>query len=211
MSDVLYIIGGVREGERSVAFEVISPSGEVEKLRMTLKMWEKYSLTSASTVGREVYLSLKHDSEICMAVSRAASLVADAPHSCNALFRKLKQKGFSEEASELAVATLLKRGFIDEREQAKDIALKMAKSKHRGSARIISELQQKGYPAVAAKEAAESVPDEVYEEALRMALGKKAADGIPQDRKERDKIVASLVRQGFSPSKIINMMKSFEE
>lgn len=210
MKSDLYVIGGIREGERSIKCEVISPAGDVVKLRMTKKMWEKYAFSSADTVSGETYREMKHDSEICEATSRAASLLADSPHSCKALFTKLKQKGFSEEAAETAVSTLLKRGFIDEISQARDIALKMAKTKERGPMRITSELQTKGYPRDVANAAAGSVPDEVYAEALRSALAKKARAGIPEDKKERDKLVASLVRLGFSPSKIISAMRSLE-
>ena len=207
MKSELYVIGGIREGERSITCEVISPAGDVAKLRMTKKMWEKYAFSSADTVSGEIYREMKHDSEICEATSRAASLLADSPHSCKALFTKLKQKGFSEEASETAVAVLLRRGYIDEASQARDIALKMAKAKERGPMRIISELQTKGYPRDVASAAAESVPDGVYAEALRSALAKKARAGIPEDKKERDKLTASLVRQGFPPSRIIAAMK----
>lgn len=203
----IYLIGGVREGERSVTAEVITPSGEVKRLRMTKKLWGKYAFSSADTVGRETYLEMKRDSEICEATSRAVTLVADAPHSCRALLTKLKQKGFPEEAAEAAAATLLRRGIIDEAEQARDIALKMAKSKHRGPLRITADLQGKGYPREIAMSAASSVPDGVYDEALTAALSARIRGGIPEDKKERDKLTASLVRQGFSPSRIIAAMK----
>ena len=41
-------------------------------------------------------------------------------------------------------------------------------------------------------------------------MAKKAKGGIPEDKKERDKLISSLLRLGFSTSKIINMMKSFD-
>ena len=206
----VYIIGGVREGERSITCEVITPSGEVTKLRMTKKLWEKYAFCAADTVDSDVYCEMKRDSEICEATSRAAALVADTPHSSAALFTKLKQKGFSDEAAETAVSVLLRRGFIDEATQAREIAERMAKTKNRGPVRIAAELRGKGYPADVAEEAVKSVCDSVYDEALRAALAKKAKGGIPEDKKERDKLISSLLRLGFSTSKIINMMKSFD-
>ena len=208
MKSELYVIGGIREGERSITCEVISPAGNVAKLRMTKKMWEKYAFSSADTVSGEIYREMKHDSEICEATSRAASLVSDAPHSCKALFTKLKQKGFSEEAAETAVGTLLRRGYIDEASQARDIADKMARVKNRGPVRIASELKAKGYPVSVADAAARSVDSAVYDTALRSAISKKARNGIPEDKKEREKLVASLVRLGFSAGKVISILET---
>ncbi|MBR6807892.1 MAG: RecX family transcriptional regulator [Clostridia bacterium] len=208
--DELYVIGGVREGERSITLEVIRPDGGVEKLRMTKKMWEKYAFSAADTVAEQVFREMKHDSEICEAVSRAASLVSSAPHSCTALLMKLRVKGFSEDAAETAVSVLLKRGYIDEVSQAKDIAERLVKAKHRGPSRVASELRQKGYSADIAAAATESVSEEMYRTALMAAAMKKARLGIPKDKKERDKMVAALVRQGFSVGNVIKCLENLD-
>ena len=57
-----------------------------------------------------------------------------------------------------------------------------------------------------ASTAAYSVPQEIYEEALRKSLHAKCKGRVPEDKAERDKLTASLVRLGFSPSVIFSAM-----
>ncbi len=206
-----YIIGGVREGERAVAFDVIMPSGEVKRLRMTVRMWESYSVTSGDVVSAEMYREMLSDSERCEVVTKAMSYLTAQSLSYKALSDKLARSGFSEEARETALLAVKKRGLIDEREQAEDLAEKLARTKHRGKNRICAELMKKGYSAEISRAAAESVPSEVYSAALCYAVSKKCAGGIPFERAERDRIIASIVRMGFAPGEVISFFRDTED
>ena len=66
MSDT-YIIGGVRAGDTSVKIEVITPSGDVKRHRLTLKIWESLSLSSGDVISRETYRRIAEYSEKCLA------------------------------------------------------------------------------------------------------------------------------------------------
>lgn len=205
--DKTYVIGGIRESEHRTTVEVITPSGDVKKLSMTPKLWEGYRLSSADTVSREIYEMLCADSERCEAVTKALRALNASTLSYSALNFKLKQSGFSDDAIRAAVAIVRKRGLIDEEADAADIAEKMARSKGRGPARIKAELQKKGYSSSVASTAAYSVPQEIYEEALKKSLHAKCKGRVPEDKAERDKLTASLVRLGFSPSVIFPAME----
>ena len=209
--DKTYVIGGIRESDHRTTVEVITPSGDVKKLSMTPKMWEGYRLSSADTVSREIYEMLCADSERCEAVTKALRALSASTLSYGALNFKLKQSGFSDDAIRAATAIVRKRGLIDEEADAADIAEKMARTKGRGPARIKAELQKKGYSPSVASAAAYSVPQEIYEEALRRALSSKCVGGIPSEKAERDRIIASLVRLGFSTGMIFSAMREIEE
>lgn len=208
--DKTYVIGGVKELPSRVTVEVICPSGDVKKLSMTPKLWEGYRLSSADTVSREIYEMLCADSERCEAVTKALRALNASTLSYSALNFKLKQSGFSDDAIRAATAIIRKRGLIDEEADAADIAEKMARSKGRGPARIKAELQKKGYSASIASAAAEGVPPEVYEEALLKSMRTKCKGKIPSERSERDRLTASLMRQGFSVSMIMTAFREFE-
>ena len=90
----IYLIGGVREGERSVTAEVITPSGEVKRLRMAKKLWEKYAFSSADTVGRETYLEMKRDSEICEAVKKYSVYARVQPEHKTRIVNAWKANGY---------------------------------------------------------------------------------------------------------------------
>lgn len=197
-----YIIGGVREGDTSVRFELISPDGEVTKLRVTPKMWEKFELSSGDAVSADTVNRLETLSEMCEAVTRAAKYAEASPQSVRALIMKLKRAGFSSEAAENAADMLVKRGLIDEQGQADRFAEKSVRT-GRGRSRIVRDLIAHGYLHDVSKNAADSISADEYAAALRKSLSKKCRNGIPTERKDRDKIVASLVRCGFSVSEII--------
>ena len=204
--DNIYVIGGVKEMSSRVTVEVICPSGEVKKFSMTPKMWEGYHLTSADAVSADVFHMIRADSERCEAVTKALRALTASTLSYGALNAKLKQSGFSEDAVRAAVAIVRKRGLINEEADAADIAEKMARSKGRGPARIKAELQKKGYSSSVASAAAGSVPQEIYEEALRKSLHSKCKGRVPEDKAERDRLTASLVRLGFSTGMIFSAM-----
>lgn len=206
-----YVIGGIREGNTSVTVEVISPSGDVRRLRMTKKLWEKYGVSTANAVTREIYRDMCADSERCEAVTYVLRTLTGGTYSYKGLSAKMRQKGFSEEAVSDALAVVHRKGIIDEELQSCEMAEKMARGKQRGPARIKAELQKKGYSAEISARAADSVPGKVYSEALRAALMAKCRGGVPTDKAERDKVIASLVRRGFSAGNIIKMMNTSED
>lgn len=201
-----YIIGGVREGDTSVKIEVITPSGDVKRHRLTVKIWQSFGLSSGDVIERETYWRIAEYSEKCEAVTKALRYLSEGTYSIRALTDKLYQKGFGKEAAEAAVALALKRGLIDEYSQACDIAEKQATRLHRGPSRIAHDLASHGYPSDLSRRAAESVPMGVYDEALDICIAKKCKGGIPKEKIERDRVIASLVRLGFTPGSIIKKM-----
>ena len=210
MSDT-YIIGGVRAGDTSVKIEVITPSGDVKRHRLTLKIWESLSLSSGDVISRETYRRIAEYSEKCEAVTKTLRYLSEGTYSIKALTDKLCQKGFNKDSAEAAVALALKRGLIDEYSQACDIAEKQASRLHRGPSRIARDLTAHGYPSDLSRRAAESVPMSVYDEALDICIAKKCKNGIPEEKSERDRVIASLVRLGFSVGSIIKRMNKLSE
>ena len=58
-----------------------------------------------------------------------------------------------------------------------------------------------GYPKDVCAEAAQSVPEKDYREACRRLVDKKIVTA-PQDRREYDRVISSLIRLGHSPKEI---------
>ncbi len=206
-----YIIGAVREREKSVSVEIVTPSGEVKKHRLTPAMWNEFSVTTGDVIGRETYLKIKALAEKCEAVTRAIRAIADCPHSYASLSRKLSSLGYSKEAVDSAVAVIRRRRLIDEATQAEAMALRLVKTKHRGPSRVVSDISAKGYPREIARQAAESVDESDYAEALRINLERKCSGEIPTEEKAREKLTLSLMRLGFSTSEIIRAFKEKKE
>ena len=205
-----YVISSVRESDSAVRVEIVAPSGEVKRHRLTVKLWESLSHTRGDVISAAEYERIREYSERCEAVTKALRLLSDGMYSIRALTEKLTRSGFSKESAEAAMAVALKRGLIDEEAQAEIIAEKQASRRHRGRGRVVRELVAKGYPADVAKRGADSVPQSVYEEALEVSLMKKCRGTVPEDKAERDRLTASLVRLGFSAGEVIKEMNKLK-
>lgn len=130
------------------------------------------------------------------ALAKAESLLSYGDNSANGLCRKLRQRGYTQENAEAAVAEMLKKGYIREEEQAYRLVLSAANRKLWGPRRIVSALAAKGYSAalvrrVIAKAEAEGEID--FRENAAALLEKKLGEGeaTPLARK------ALLYRYGY--------------
>ncbi len=77
---------------------------------------------------------------------KAVELLSYGDNSQSGLYRKLRQHGYGREASEGAVAYVVARGYLREREQALRLVVREAQGKYYGPRRISAALHQKGYP-----------------------------------------------------------------
>ncbi len=198
----IYTVTTVKGRERSVYTELLSDTGDVRKYRLSIKLWEKFNFSVGDTVDSEAETKLREASETCEAVTKAMKYLSEGSYSAKALYDKLKLKGFSKESAEKAIAMAIKSGYIDEKAQSESLAELLVIRKLYGPLRVTSALCAKGYPSKLAKSASESVSDELYSAALEAAVSKKCKNGVPSDEKFRSKIIASLVRLGYSYEQI---------
>lgn len=207
MNDRLYTVADVSVNPPTVHLRMTAPGGQIIRLRMTEKVWESWSLTKGSSVLEETFLELRADSEKCEAITKALSYLSSSSYSLKELMIKLRRAGFSEEASRIAANTVLSRGLVHEREQACRMAEREAISKRRGPARIRQSLLAHGYRSSDAEAAIQSIPPEVFEDALEAEFARRCPGGVPEDDAERRKLTAALSRQGFG---ITAILKCFE-
>ncbi len=201
-----YYVSSLREEDSAVYAELLSEAGEVTRLRLTPRLWEKQCLSRGDTLSRGKYEQLCRLSERCEAVTRALFILSDSMCSRRRLIMKLTSRGFSREAAEYAAQLAVRRGYLDEVAQAESIAQRQVTKCFRGRARVVSELISKGYPSQTARDAAAAVPQELYEEALERALAKKCKGGVPTERAEREKLIAALCRAGFASSEVRRLL-----
>lgn len=197
-----YYVSSVREEDSCVRAEILSESGDVTRLRLTPKLWEKMNLERGDVVSGEKYTELCGLSERCEAVTRALFILSGSMCSRRELTTKLTSRGFSAEAAQYAVTLAQRRGYLDEAAQAESIAERQVMHCHRGYSRVVRELVAKGYPSEVARAAAERIPPSAYEEALDIMLAKKCRAGVPSEVREREKLVAAMCRQGFSAARV---------
>ena len=160
--------------------------------------------------GRETFDAVSSEAERYGAVKAGLSVLSYGAHSKRSLCRKLTQKGFSAAVASEAAGRLAELGYIDEDADALREAQRCV-AKLWGRKRICAHLYEKGYSEESVRKALYSLEDdgvdfaEVCADRLR-----QSSRALPKDPKELQKLVASLMRYGFSGSEIKEAMREIQ-
>ncbi len=153
--------------------------------------------------------SLDYCASVSAAYLSACASLAYTQCSLKALCKKLVMKGFSKDVSLDATAIIQEQGFIDE----DTIAARRTEimlSKLWGRSKIIQKLREEGFSESTLTHAVQLLQDvDFCENCLRLIEEKYAI--APCERRERDKMYASLLRMGYSQSEIRAAIRSLSQ
>ena len=193
-------------GEIAVIFELRDRERRnSERFLISDERYAELSL-SVGVSDKMTYELVEREAKIYSAYKKALYLLGFASSSRRMLIRKLALKGCEPEISALALDRLEATGLLREA----DFALREAEKalqKLWGEERIRASLFEKGY----SQEAVDSVffafedMNVDFIENCRSLIDKKFAP-LPSDKKALQKIIASLVRYGYSLSQIKQAM-----
>ena len=179
----------------------ISADGKSEKRYLLLP--EAFVIDERLTKGEispEEFDKLEKESKKCRAYLRGANILGYGANSEKKLTEKLQKRGFDRESAAAAAKKLQKDGFIDEENDATNKAFVCAR-KLWGKKRIVAKLYESGYRDDAIKAAVERLSEVDFVENCKKLIAKKVK-AFPTDRKELDKLIAFLIRYGYSLSEI---------
>lgn len=148
------------------------------------------------------YDTVSHGSQVYCAMKRGLYLLGYGSCSARALCGKLIAKSVARDVARQAVEELSRAGYLDERADAMREAERCV-SKKWGRRRITEALYAKGFPKETIREALDRLEDdgvdfiEVCADRIR-----QRTEMVPPNREDRQKLIASLVRYGFSTSEI---------
>ena len=128
---------------------------------------------------------------------RALNLLSYRPHSKKELYDKLVRKGVSPPDALEAVDWLSEYGFLDDHVYACSVARHYARKGY-GPQRIRAELHRRGISREYWEEALSEIPD--MTEKIDRYISCRLTDSAT--RQDRQKVMASLGRRGFSHSEI---------
>ena len=191
-----------RRGDATVLLSVeVSRADEHEAVEFILLDELFLSLDlKVGEIDEEMLYTLDRYSEVTAAYLSACMSFAYVQSSLGALYTKLVGKGFSKETSAEAIEIIRERGFVDEDAVAMRRAEIMVK-KLWGRTRILRKLREEGFPDSAIEGVSEELYDVDFAEMCARVIEKKFS-GVPEDRKEREKMFASLSRFGYSAGDI---------
>lgn len=184
-----------------------------ESLLLSLGEWKRLLgahgqvLHVMDEVDEALYDKLHLAAEKTAALHEAARMLSSGDKSTKEIRRKLSAKSFSAEAVDHAVAILVKKGYLNEEKACLRIAEAAVRSKHYGKQRIVTYLCSHGFEVSVAKNAAASIPEEIYREALVYQMQRKYPHASEMSRPEQQKMIAAMIRQGFSAGEVIRYLK----
>ncbi|MBO4212946.1 MAG: RecX family transcriptional regulator [Clostridia bacterium] len=179
----------------------ISADGKSEKRYLLLP--EAFVIDERLAKGEispEEFERIEKESKKCRAYLRGANILGYGANSEKKLTEKLQKRGFDRESAAAAAKKLQKDGFIDEENDAANKAFACAR-KLWGKKRIVAKLYESGYREDTIKAAVERLSEVDFVENCKKLIAKKVK-ALPTDRKELDKLIAFLIRYGYSLSEI---------
>lgn len=208
-----YIVKSVTESPAGISLTVQVWDGETAKTENTqfliareLWLWGRLKAESALTEG--VFLEMEHNASFSRALARMRSILSYSGQSRHNLISRLKQYGFAEVICEETADYAVEHGLVREEAQAEHAVEIYLRRKYWGKRRIIAELSSRGYPEEVIREAVDAIPEEDFRRALHQIIEKKY--GLPpSDPGERQKMVLSLLRMGYSGSEIKDAIAEF--
>lgn len=190
--------------DREVVVTAEQREGEkrnTERFLLPISVYASLSLT-VGVSDTDTFELLEREAYIYGAYKHSLYLLGISSQSKHMLYRKLVMKGFEPEISREAVDRLERASLLDEDSFAAREAEKCL-DKHWGEARIRSHLYDKGYREKAIANAFFALEDNGVDfDSVCLELLEKKAPQLPKDKKELQKLIASMQRYGFSLSQI---------
>ena len=203
-----YFIKDIFESRRGIGIELMSDDISEENVvfYVGVATLKQMGLSKGTDIEEVTFSEIEHAHNLRMAIYKAADLLAAGDYSVARLQKKLCDKGIDKETAAEAAQYMEDRGYIREAEQAASLARYLAETKLRGKKRIYADLMGKGYGKFAIKHALESISDEEFYHVLKEHI-KRKYKAPAADRRETEKRVAALMRQGFSAGDIVRALR----
>lgn len=203
-------VSAMSEGaEMLLTIALSDDNGHQEKRKFLIftNQYFELGLKKGAILSGDEFDQLEDCAKECIAIRKGIDLLSYSSSSKKRLVQRLKNKGIEQENAENAVSHLEKIGAINE-EIDVEFQVESCIRKLWGKKRIYRELLGKGYEREHILNALEYVTKEQMIENCVKLLRKKHKV-IPEDSTVRQKIVASLVRYGYTFDEIKRAFEIF--
>ncbi|MBR4205851.1 MAG: regulatory protein RecX [Clostridia bacterium] len=219
------ILRSVRETKECVLLTAVSDLSENggEEFFLSPSEWKRVNrllgydpdaglFLRAGALLDEVMLGrLREAAQRTGALRAAAAMLSQSDHSRAQLIRRLRAKGYPEDAAQSALERLEQKGFFDEESACRRYAEAILHTKRYGRRRILDALLAKRYPSELARAAVDDLDEEELRAALRDQIRRKcpalAERPCPLERAQKQKAISALMRLGFSAEEILEAIR----
>ena len=196
----------------SVSVLIREKSGEEEKAELLISddLWHFRHLSAGDEIDSDTFAEMEHAALLSRAYARTKEILSYSGHSKNGLIAKLRHHNLPEEICKEAADWAIEKHLIREDEQAAMLADTYQRRKYWGRKRIYAELSARGYTSETVNEALKGISAEDYLRALSIIIRNKYTP-LPEDPAEKQKMVLSLLRLGYTGQEIKDAIAQAEE
>jgi regulatory protein len=184
-----------------------SQQGDAERVSIFLDGRFAFGLPAIEAAGRglRVGQSLSEEEiqellavdEAAKATQAALSFVAHRPRSVREVADRLRQRGFSSQASERAIQRLQEWEYLDDQAFAEFWVANRAEHRPRGSRLLAQELRRKGIDREVADAVLAELPNSELPDAVKLAHAKLPSLRNLDPATRRQRLAAYLGRRGY--------------
>ena len=196
-------VSAVSEGAEMLLTLVISNDDGNREKRKILLFTEQYlelGVRKGSIIDENTFEKLEEMSKICKAMRKGSDLLSYSASSRVRLAQRLRNKGIDKESASIAAERLGEMGLINEELDVERLVASSLK-KLWGKKRIYRELCAKGYDRELVSRELSCIDDETWASNCATLIKKKHRS-LSSDPTEQKKVIASLVRYGYSFAEI---------
>ncbi len=153
----------------------------------------------------------KESEEAVKAREKAMVLLNFADYTESAMYERLLKYGYSPEVCAKTVAYLISRKYIDEQKYFERFFEYTASKKYYGKSKIIMAARQKGFSRETIDENFRVLSEDTDFAGLCAEFIKKSRKVDIEDKKSREKLIASLSRRGYSIGEIKQAIEYLRE
>jgi regulatory protein len=141
------------------------------------------------------------------AYDAAVRLLAPRALTVHEVRTRLARRGYPSVDADEAIATLLERGYLDDRALAYNVATILAERRLFGKPRVAAELARRGVAAAAIGDAVERAFAGLDEDAMALRAAARGGRGLPDDERGRERMARALLRRGFSRGAVARVLR----
>lgn len=206
-----YSIKSVSESPAGISVSILigtADNYETTEYLISREFWQWGRLQNGSDITEEEFLGMDRSAALSRAIARMKGILSYSGVSRRMLIQRLKGYDFSEEICTTAADYAVEHGMVREDVQVEHAVDTYLRRKYWGRRRIAAELSAKGYPREVIESALADIPEEDFMHALHVILERKYGE-IPADPQEKQKMILSLLRMGYSGNEIKDALASF--
>ena len=208
-----YSIKSVSESPAGISVSILigtADNYETTEYLISREFWQWGRLQNGSDITEEDFLGMDRSAALSRAIARMKGILSYSGVSRRMLIQRLKGYDFSEEICSTAADYAVEHGMVREDVQVEHAVDTYLRRKYWGRRRIAAELSAKGYPREVIESALADIPEEDFMHALHVILERKYGE-IPADPQEKQKMILSLLRMGYSGNEIKDALASFAD